>query len=858
MDQDTLILVADPVPQRVYEMSRVLQPEGYQVIGARSGDECLATAREIYPDLLLLDQALPGISGIDLARQVKRDPELEHIAVGLLVEDSAPALVRSRSLDSGADACLPRDLSPREFLSNVQALLRAKRQRDELWDSVQRWQDIFDAMTDPVYVVSNDHRIVHCNLAMSKFLGRSPAQIHGQHCFELIHGTNSPVEGCLFQRACQSHSRESLFIERRGGWLQVQVDPLFDRSQPQGRPIGSVHILTDATDLRRTELELEQAREEIEQQAEHHREALASMESTIQAEVVERWRAEEELEQIRIEMRGQIDEYASEVLHLQQRVAEELAANQHLERELADTRRVADLVPLLQAAHESAAHVTLAFDLQTGAVCYYSDPRGLLFPAGQAPQTRDEFLAALPSSDAARLQSLWSAASSSQALTPTPDAEAAGEGAESPHYEEHHVEFSTRAPDADMRRWTGTGRAIQTAEGWVWVGTLTDNTTRAREAEARYQAQTMDAVAQLARGVAHDLNELLTVILAQTDLGMAQTDRSYPVRQNLAAIQEAARRAAAWTGELMAVGCPPAGPAQPVDLDAMLRELCAELDLTCECDLGAGTQALVGAPGSCKQALRNILLRTRDALAEGDAIRVETTRVTLSADDAAQPGRDAARPGTFLRLTVAGTGRLLGDWLNAHAFEPRSLGDGSLGLALAYGLVRQNGGWIEAHSRGDDGGRLELYLPVFEEIPEDDPTRHPIEVMPRGRETLLLAEDQEEVLDLNLQVLEALGYRVLAARDGKEALDLFAANADGIDMAILDVVMPRMSGADAAQHMHARRDGLPVLLVTGYDPRTAQVKGHGFQPPVLHKPYTVDELGRKVREMLDQGSINRG
>ena len=160
------VLIVDPEPNRLLDTGRVLRGAGHQVLGAGTGDECVRTAREKRPDLILLDPALPDVSGIDLAKDIKRDPQLANAYVALLSVEETPSTIRARALESGADGHMVRTLPKREFLARVEAMLRRKQEEEALRASVREWKDTFDAISDSIYVVDLDHRIVACNLAI--------------------------------------------------------------------------------------------------------------------------------------------------------------------------------------------------------------------------------------------------------------------------------------------------------------------------------------------------------------------------------------------------------------------------------------------------------------------------------------------------------------------------------------------------------------------------------------------------------------------------------------------------------------------------------------------------------------------
>jgi CheY-like chemotaxis protein len=278
-------------------------------------------------------------------------------------------------------------------------------------------------------------------------------------------------------------------------------------------------------------------------------------------------------------------------------------------------------------------------------------------------------------------------------------------------------------------------------------------------------------------------------------------------------------------------------------------------DLEVETALATELASIHVDPGQIEQVLMNLCVNARDAMPQGGGLTISTDNVRLGEE--ACRTRPGISPGEFVRLSVADTGTGMDAETLGRIFEPffttKPPGRGTgLGLATVYGVVKQHGGWIDVDSAVDKGTTFHLYFPVSVSSARDHDEPSEAEPVRGGRETILLAEDHEGLRELVRESLQSLGYNVLAACDGEEAVEVFRRHLGQVDLLVLDVVMPRLRGPDAYKRMRSLNAGVPVLFCTGYNPDSAQVEtlsGH----PVLQKPYPARELARAVRQLLDQG-----
>jgi PAS domain S-box-containing protein len=404
--------------------------------------------------------------------------------------------------------------------------------------------------------------------------------------------------------------------------------------------------------------------------------------------------------------------------------------------------------------------------------------------------------------------------------------------------------------------------------GRVW--SFRDVTGR-RQAEAALheselqlrQSQKMDAIGRLAGGVAHDFNNLLTVILGYCEQMLEHLPGREPLRRAAEEIHNAAERAAALTGQLLAFSRKQMVEPRPLDLNTvvsntgrMLRRLIGE-DVTLEMRLDPDLGRVLADEGQVQQVVLNLAINARDAMPRGGRLTIGTDNADL--DEAFATRHLPLVPGRYVRLTIEDTGVGMDADTRSRIFEPffttkeRGRGTG-LGLATVYGIVKQSGGYVWVYSEPGHGSVFKVYLPrITAEVPR--PPSAPAVTPAIGTETLLLVEDEAMVRQLVRDMLEKRGYEVLVAGSGEEALELGQHRRDRIHLMVTDVVMPGIGGPEVASRLAGRHPEMKVLYISGYTD-DAMLR-HGVREGVasfLQKPFTLDALARKVREVLDAGA----
>lgn len=375
--------------------------------------------------------------------------------------------------------------------------------------------------------------------------------------------------------------------------------------------------------------------------------------------------------------------------------------------------------------------------------------------------------------------------------------------------------------------------------------------TEQREMEQRlHQAQRMEAVGRLAGGVAHDFNNVLTIIGGHAALALDRVEPGNPLIEDLEEIQKGSEFAASLTRQLLAFSRQQLVRPQIVDLgevvaglDRMLKRLLPE-DVELEAELDATAGAVRMDPGHLEQVVMNLVVNARDALPGGGRISLSTRRIPGA------PGQER------ISLVVADDGVGMDESTRSRVFEPffttKAIGKGTgLGLSTVYGIVKQAGGMIEIRSAPGAGTQVEVQLPRREPASRAAPAE---DESPRASrsETVLVVEDEKAVRELVRKVLTHKGYSVLTAEHGRRALEVWDQQMDAIDLVLTDIVMPEMGGPEAVQRMHRDRPGLAVLYTSGYTENDAIARGLAAgSVRLLQKPFTPSVLLLEVRRALD-------
>lgn len=383
---------------------------------------------------------------------------------------------------------------------------------------------------------------------------------------------------------------------------------------------------------------------------------------------------------------------------------------------------------------------------------------------------------------------------------------------------------------------------------------------KARLKEELQQAQRVEAVGRLAGGVAHDFNNMLSVILGHGEMLLAKLHAEDPSREKIAAIVKAGRRSSDLTRQLLTFARRQIISLKNIDLNQTVTEFLKLIQKVTREDIEIKTILEEGLPtiradrGQIEQVLMNICLNARDAMPEGGQMIIETKKASVNSQDVKQ--HPYMKVGKYVLLSVSDNGVGMGENIYKHVFEPFFTTKGpnkgtGLGLSVVFGIVKQHGGYIHLDSEPKRGTKFTIYFPTVDAPPD---ARSAVSSKPArgGTETLLVAEDEDSVRDLFQQTLESYGYKVLTARNGAEAVEVYLTHREEIALAVLDVVMPKKGGKEAYDEIAKITPGLKVLFLSGYS--TNAIHDDFILSPglsFLQKPFIPSVLARKVREILD-------
>ena len=430
------------------------------------------------------------------------------------------------------------------------------------------------------------------------------------------------------------------------------------------------------------------------------------------------------------------------------------------------------------------------------------------------------------------------------------------------------IELPLLTKDGRLVPFLTTGIRMEIQGALYLMGVGIDITERKRSEEEREKlqsqlthAQKMESVGRLAGGVAHDFNNMLQAILGNVSLALMDHPSESPTRESLEEIQKSALRSAELTRQLLAFARKQTVAPRVLDLNVtvegmfkMLVRLIGE-DIELLWQPGANLPQVKMDPSQIDQVLANLCVNARDSIAGVGKVVIETGSVVL--DEAAVAANPGATPGGYVLLAISDNGSGMDREVLGHLFEPffttKAVGKGTgLGLATVYGIVKQNQGFINVSSELGRGTTIKIYLPHYAGKQADSTVESSPPPASRGNETILLVEDEPAILKIGKRALESLGYTVLAASTPGAAIRLASDHIGQIQMLITDVIMPEMNGRDLAQQLLTLRPKLKRLYMSGYT--SDVIAHHGVLDEGIHflqKPFTVEALAGKVREVLE-------
>ncbi len=886
------LLVVDDDDGTRKTLGLILANMGYGVEMADTGHSALEQAKQKRFDLALVDLRLPDMEGVELIAPLKEAcPDI------VVIMATAYASIQSAvdALNQGAVAYIQKPLRMDEVLAIVrealekQQLAREKvRAEQALAESEARYRSLVELSPDAVAIESRG-RLVFVNQAGARLLGADePEQLTGKRMLDLVHPECRAAAKARARRARKGERpplSQEKFVRLDGSVIDVEVAA--GPASHQGKP-AVLMIVRDITERKRAEEQLWQSIELFERTFMNQRDAIVIFDAgsppravdcnpatmtvlgysreEMLGQPLEALVSEEEngpfLEMLQGAVRdagyvhasGQAvwrrdgatfpaDLYVAPLkdkrgqgcgwVCVVRDVTERKRAEEALQASESRFRELAELLPGIVFEMNADGELTFVNRMGFEAFAYAEEDSGQGVNALDVVVPEDR-----PRASADLAMAL------------------AGEGVVT-------AEYTVLRKDGEtFPVIVYANRVAQGSEGVGVRGIVIDLTDQKRlEATVRHQDR-LAAVGRLAGGIAHDFNNYLTTIALYAQSLRSRPNLAAEVTGSTETILEQARGAARLVRQLLDFSRSSSVEKRPMDLaafarsvaDMLRRALSEEIDLAVE---ASGDDCVVEADRDrMEQMLMNLALNARDAMPQGGELQVRVSRIELGAEGEAPVGGMA--PGSWIRLTVADTGVGLSDEARAHLFEPffttKEPGKGTgLGLSQVYGIVVQHGGHITVESGRGEGTTFRIYLPA-----RSDPTRRPavrhhgsLPKSKRKAETIMLVEDEEAVRSAGRELLQSLGYQVLTASNGSEALEVYGA-ARKVNLVLTDLVMPGMSGENLVKELRGLDPGLKALGMTGYAlEQTADELREAGIVDIVEKPFDAGDLAQAVRHALD-------
>jgi len=375
--------------------------------------------------------------------------------------------------------------------------------------------------------------------------------------------------------------------------------------------------------------------------------------------------------------------------------------------------------------------------------------------------------------------------------------------------------------------------------------------------EELLRAQKFESLSVLAGGVAHDFNNLMTGILGYTSLMLMEADARSPLYHRLKMVEQQVKSATALTNQLLGLARGGKYDVKPLDMNALITKAVdmfgrTRKEIAIHCTLQKGISSVEADQSQMEQVLLNLFINAWQAMPGGGSLFLETHEAEMNGEEADILGLEQGR---YVVITVADTGIGMDDATQQRIFDPffttKAVGEGTgLGLSSAYGIIKNHGGSIRVSSRPGNGTAFTICLPASDKAvcTKEDVTTGDI---PKGTETILLVDDQEIVVAVGQEVLRELGYEVMTALSGAEAIELFRLNKDRINLVILDMIMPGMNGSETYTRLKEIDPRVRVILSSGYsrDGQAQAILENGCQS-FLQKPFDIIELSKEIRNVL--------
>ena len=850
----TTALIVDDVLVNLHLMQAILAGAGMSVVSANDGAAALELARASRPDVIVSDILMPRMDGFALCREVRRDPVLRSVPFVFYTATYTDPRDEKLALSMGADRFLVKPLEPATLLAEVQEVMRraAEPGRPEFAPPPER-ESVVLHQYNQALVRKLEQKLKQLEVAIEQRDENERMLQHLNAVLRAIRSVNQLIvrerrAGPLVEQVCNVLASIDGFdaiwvvVEGAGpdGLLAAQrgfADADFGRLLARIRE-GEWPACCRIDEARRTG------------------QAHATRGAECGSCPLARDGARVSEVAIPLVYSGRAFGCLGVVLTVQ--FADIEGENSLLEEVAGDIAFALHAIASEEVHRESERTLAAIFEnVRDGILLVDGDTRR---PVRANPSMCQMLGCPEPSISALALDDLQPEGTSGAARFPF-ELQAGGD--------------SSLGEAIPVRRRDGTvfladvNATIVSPQGRDCLLCVFRDVTERRQAERERQelqaqlsqAQKMESIGRLAGGVAHDFNNMLSVILGHTEFALEDLPPDHPLAEDLAEVHRAARHSMELTRQLLAFARKQTFEPQVLDLNevvagmhGMLRRLIGE-DIDLVWRPGENVWPVRTDPSQIDQILANLCVNARDAIAGTGRIVIETENRVLGEE--CRSLRVGAKPGSYVTLMVSDSGSGMDRETQRRLFEPffttKEVGRGTgLGLATVYGIVKQNGGAIDVYSEPGHGTAFRIYLPRSASKPVPEGEEEQSGPVPGGSETILLVEDEPSIMRVAASMLERQGYAVLRAGSPGEAVELAESGGAEFDLLLTDVVMPGMNGRALAERLRARRPDLPVVFMSGYTPGALALQDAlGEDAFFVGKPFSRRELGTMVRQALD-------
>ncbi|MFB3891673.1 MAG: response regulator [Phycisphaerae bacterium] len=814
------ILIVDDDPQGLYMLESLLRGHGHKVVTAVNGTEALMKARRDPPDLIVSDFFMPTMDGFALCRECKKDDRLRSIPFIAYTATYTDPKDERLAMSLGAARFLVKPAEPRVLLNVVEQVLA---------------DQMAGRLAPPPAMLREDQHLREYTEAIIRKLEEKVAQLsRANHALQQEMSQRQAAEELLRESEAQLRAMVDMASvgiaqadPHTGQWLSVNAKLCEITGRSPDEMLGT--YLTEITPAEDREADWEAYKRVVRGEAPQYR----AEKRCIRKDGSSAW--------VNVNMKVLRDAAGQPVRTMA--TIEDITDHKRAEEAIRQSEeRFRTLV-------ESVTDYIYTVKVRDGRAVETSHSPGCLGVTGYEPE---EFRA-----DAG----LWLRMVHRDDRLAVQDQTAkllAGQMAWALEHRIVHKNDEIRwVRNTPVLRYDPHGRFVG------YEGLVQDITEQRKLQEQLFQAQKMEAVGQLAGGVAHDFRNQLTVISGYGEMLIRRQMVTGEAKGYVEQILKASERSAMIAEQLLAFSRRQVLRPEVVNLNSVIGDLSKSVarllgeDIRLSFSPNPELDRVKVDPGQFQQALMNLVLNARDAMPKGGQLTIETDNAVL--DDRFVRLHAGASAGPHVMVTVSDTGCGMDSQTLSRIFEPffttKAAGEGTgLGLAMVYGFIKQSGGYVSVQSEPGKGARFRLYLPRTEESPGAGTAASPNAELPKGTGTILLVEDEEAIRRVVSQTLRECGYTVLEAANAQDAIKLGDRHKGPIHLLIADVVMPGLSGPDLAEHFRESRPGMRVLLVSGYAGKMLTSRGVALSgADLLTKPVSSWNLAQTVRRILRRG-----